>query len=56
MSANSDLNLARSVIRTERDALDKLESALGNTLIEAVDVILSTDSDYLTPLVKIPGR
>ena len=43
MSANSDLNLARSVIRIERDALDKLESSLGPSLLEAVERILSTD-------------
>ncbi len=43
MSANSDLNLARSVVRIERDALDKLEASLGASLLEAVELILSTD-------------
>lgn len=56
MSANSDLNLARSVIRTERDALDKLESALGNTFIEAVDVILSTDRHVVVAGVGKSGH
>lgn len=43
MSANSDLNLARSVVRIERDALEKLETSLGAPLLEAVELILSTD-------------
>lgn len=43
MSATSDLNLARSVIRIERDALEKLEASLGQPLVQAVDLILSTD-------------
>jgi arabinose-5-phosphate isomerase len=43
VSANSDLNLARSVVRIERDALEKLEASLGPPLLEAVELILSTD-------------
>jgi len=35
VSASSDLTLARSVIRIERDALEKLEASLGNSLLGA---------------------
>lgn len=56
MSANSDLTLARSVIRIERDALEKLEASLGNSLIEAVDRILSTDRHVVVAGVGKSGH
>ncbi len=56
MSANSDLSLARSVIRIERDALDKLEASLGNTLLEAVELILSTDRHVVVAGVGKSGH
>ncbi|MBK8200536.1 MAG: KpsF/GutQ family sugar-phosphate isomerase [Acidobacteria bacterium] len=56
MSASSDLNLARSVVRIERDALDKLEMSLGNSLVEAVDVILSTDRHVVVAGVGKSGH
>lgn len=43
MSASSDLTLARSVIRIERDALERLEASIGQSLLAAVELILSTD-------------
>ena len=56
MSANSDLTLARSVIRLERDALDKLEASLGNSLAEAVERILSTDRHVVVAGVGKSGH
>ncbi len=56
MSANSDLTLARSVIRIERDALDKLEISLGPSLIEAVERILSTDRHVVVAGVGKSGH
>ena len=56
MSASSDLSLARSVIRIERDALDKLEASLGNTLLEAVELILSTDRHVVVAGVGKSGH
>lgn len=56
MSASSDLSLARSVIRIERDALDKLEAALSNTLLEAVELILSTDRHVVVAGVGKSGH
>ncbi|WP_291208105.1 KpsF/GutQ family sugar-phosphate isomerase [Hyphomonas sp.] len=56
MSASSDLSLARSVIRIERDALDKLEASLGTTLLEAVELILSTDRHVVVAGVGKSGH
>lgn len=56
MSASSDLSLARSVIRIERDALDKLEACLGTTLLEAVELILSTDRHVVVAGVGKSGH
>jgi arabinose-5-phosphate isomerase len=56
VSASSDLTLARSVIRIERDALDKLEASLGNSLVEAVELILSTDRHVVVAGVGKSGH
>jgi len=56
VSASSDLSLARSVIRIERDALDKLEASLGTTLLEAVELILSTDRHVVVAGVGKSGH
>ncbi|MEQ9507170.1 MAG: KpsF/GutQ family sugar-phosphate isomerase [Hyphomonas sp.] len=56
MSANSDLNLARSVVRIERDALEKLEASLGHSLLEAVELILSTDRHVVVAGVGKSGH
>jgi arabinose-5-phosphate isomerase len=56
VSASSDLSLARSVIRIERDALDKLESSLGPSLLEAVERILSTDRHVVVAGVGKSGH
>lgn len=56
MSASSDLTLARSVIRIERDALEKLEASLGNSLVAAVELILSTDRHVVVAGVGKSGH
>ena len=56
MSASSDLTLARSVIRIERDALEKLEASLGNSLLAAVELILSTDRHVVVAGVGKSGH
>ncbi len=56
MSENADLSLARSVVRIERDALEKLEAALGNTLLEAVELILATDRHVVVAGVGKSGH
>jgi len=56
VSAKSDLTLARSVIRIERDALEKLESALGDSLLAAVELILSTDRHVVVAGVGKSGH
>lgn len=56
MSTETDLALARSVIRTEREALDKLESTLGKPFAEAVNLILSTDRHIIVAGVGKSGH
>lgn len=56
MSANSDLNLARSVIRTELEALEKLEASLSDAFTEAVNLILSTDRHVVVAGVGKSGH
>jgi arabinose-5-phosphate isomerase len=56
VTASSDLQLARSVIRIERDALDKLEASIGATLVEAVELILSTDRHVVVAGVGKSGH
>ena len=56
MTTESDLTLARSVIRTEREALDKLEASLGPTLAEAVELILTTDRHVIVAGVGKSGH
>jgi len=56
VSAKSDLTLARSVIRIERDALEKLEAALGDSLLAAVELILSTDRHVVVAGVGKSGH
>ncbi len=56
MSTETDLALARSVIRTEREALDKLESTLGKPFAEAVNLILSTDRHVIVAGVGKSGH
>ncbi|MGA1344015.1 MAG: KpsF/GutQ family sugar-phosphate isomerase, partial [Hyphomonas sp.] len=56
MSASSDLTLARSVIRIERDALERLEASLGHSLLAAVELILSTDRHVVVAGVGKSGH
>lgn len=56
MSASSDLTLARSVIRIERDALERLEASLGPSLLAAVELILSTDRHVVVAGVGKSGH
>ena len=57
MSEHADLALARSVVRIERNALERLEASLGNTLLDAVELILATDRHVVVAGVgKSPYR
>ncbi|WP_213268388.1 KpsF/GutQ family sugar-phosphate isomerase [Hyphomonas sp.] len=56
MTTQSDLDLARTVIRTERDALEKLESVIGPELAEAVNIILATDRHVIVAGVGKSGH
>lgn len=56
MTTQSDLDLARNVIRTERDALEKLESVIGPELAEAVNIILGTDRHVIVAGVGKSGH
>ncbi len=56
MSDTPDLIHARSVIRTEREALEKLESAIGPSFQAAVDLILSTDRHVVVAGVGKSGH
>lgn len=56
MSDPSDLPLARSVIRIERDALEKLEATISPAFQSAVDLILSTDRHVVVAGVGKSGH
>ena len=56
MTSPSDLDLARNVIRTERDALEKLEQTLGPSLDDAVNTILATDRHVIVAGVGKSGH
>lgn len=56
MTSESDLDLARNVIRTEREALEKLETAIGPSLQAAVNLILATDRHVIVAGVGKSGH
>lgn len=56
MKPESDLDLARRVIRTERAALDALEASLEGTLAEAVDLILAARQHLIVAGVGKSGH
>lgn len=56
MTRQTDLSLARSVIRTEIEALENLEAGLGNSFAEAVEIILSTDRHIIVAGVGKSGH
>ncbi len=56
MSEHPDLALARSVVRIERDALEQLEASLGNTMLDAVELILATDRHVVVAGVGKSGH
>ncbi|MFN3312023.1 MAG: SIS domain-containing protein [Hyphomonas sp.] len=56
MSTQTDLALAREVIRIERDALEKLETTLSPAFGEAVSLILSTDRHVIVAGVGKSGH
>lgn len=56
MSDHPDLTLARSVIRTEREALEKLETSIAEPLLEAIDLILATDRHVVVAGVGKSGH
>ena len=43
MKTESEIDLARNVIRIERDALEKLEAGIDDTIVRAADIIMATD-------------
>jgi arabinose-5-phosphate isomerase len=43
LKPDSEIDLARNVIRIERDALEQLESSLDDTIIRAADLVMATD-------------
>lgn len=56
MTTQSDLDLARNVIRTEREALEKLEEAIGLSFEQAVNIILATDRHVIVAGVGKSGH
>jgi len=56
LTTESDLDLARNVIRTERNALEQLEASLGPSLEAAVSLILSTDRHVIIAGVGKSGH
>ena len=43
MKTETEIELARNVIRIERDALEKLEAGIDETIIRAADLVMATD-------------
>jgi arabinose-5-phosphate isomerase len=56
MSETYDLDLARSVVRTERDALDALEASLDTRILDAANLILATDRHTIVAGVGKSGH
>lgn len=56
MTRQTDLALARSVVRTEIEALESLEAALGASFAAAIDLILSTDRHIIIAGVGKSGH
>ncbi|KCZ53657.1 hypothetical protein HY29_16425 [Hyphomonas beringensis] len=56
MTRESDLDIARNVIRIERDALEQLESGLDDTIQKAADLIMATDRHVIVAGVGKSGH
>lgn len=56
MTPETDLDLARNVIRTEREALEKLETTLGPSIVTAANTILATDRHVIVAGVGKSGH
>lgn len=56
VTTQSDLAMAREVIRIEREALEKLESTISPAFAEAVNLILSTDRHVIVAGVGKSGH
>ncbi len=56
MSIEDDIALARDVIRIERNALEKLEAAIDDAFVRAVDTILATDRHVIVAGVGKSGH
>ena len=56
MTRQTDLALARSVVRTEIEALESLEGTIGASFAAAVDLILSTDRHIIIAGVGKSGH
>ena len=56
MTRENDIDIARNVIRIERDALEQLEKSLGDTLQKAADLIMATDRHVIVAGVGKSGH
>lgn len=56
MTPESDLDIARNVIRTERNALEQLEASIGQSLVDAANLILATDRHVIVAGVGKSGH
>jgi arabinose-5-phosphate isomerase len=56
LTPESDLDIARNVIRTERNALEQLEASLGQSLVDAANLILATDRHVIVAGVGKSGH
>ena len=56
MAHESDIDLARNTIRIERDALEQLETGIGETIGQAADLIMATDRHIIVAGVGKSGH
>ncbi|MDX1292329.1 MAG: KpsF/GutQ family sugar-phosphate isomerase [Hyphomonas sp.] len=56
MTSERDLSLARNVIRIERNALERLEASLDDSIERAADVIMATDRHVIVAGVGKSGH
>ncbi len=56
MASESDIDIARNVIRIEREALEQLEAMIGPSLARAADLIMATDRHIIVAGVGKSGH
>ena len=56
MTRESDIEIARNVIRIEREALEQLEAALDEQIERAADLIMATDRHIIVAGVGKSGH